>query len=131
MRVAPVALALFLAVSAAPLHAEEPADFKAPVVAASHAHETSHAACDSCSTCDPCAGARGRRGRVCVDNVHHHCGNLHPHYPYETYPRTYYYFRPYNHRHVFEQQQEAMQWGAPAGMPYVNDVFEQVYATLP
>ena len=40
---------------------------------------------------------------------------------------TYYYFRPYNWRHVKDQQEEAIHWGAPAENPYSNQIFQEVY----
>ncbi len=40
----------------------------------------------------------------------------------------YYYFRPYNHRHVAEQQQTVAKWGGDPRNPYANEVFRQVYA---
>ena len=52
------------------------------------------------------------------------------HFPYEAYPKTYYYFRPYNMLHIPNQQAHAVSNGADPQMPYSNAVFADVYAEL-
>jgi len=56
--------------------------------------------------------------------------NMHPHYPYEVDPWTYYYFRPYNYQHIRKQQEEAAGWGAEPAQPYSRKLFDKVYAEL-
>lgn len=56
--------------------------------------------------------------------------NMHPHYPYEAQPWTYYYFRPYNYTHVKRQQEEATAWGADPAQPYGRKLFDKVYEDL-
>lgn len=51
-----------------------------------------------------------------------------PHLPYSAEPKTTYYFRPYNHQHIANQQAIAQGWGAPASSPYSNGIFDSVYA---
>lgn len=48
----------------------------------------------------------------------------------ETTHRTYYYFAPYNWRHVLEHQCEASQWNANRGNPYSNRIFQSVYDSV-
>jgi hypothetical protein len=56
--------------------------------------------------------------------------NLFPHVPYYVEPKTYYYFRPYNHNHIFVQQNQVMRWGGDPRHPYANEIFQQVYRDL-
>ncbi len=85
---------------------------------------------DSCGGCDDCGGCC-HCGPLCRYKAllcpHGNCG---PHFPYEQQPKTYYYFRPYNYRHIAEHQDEAEAWGADRKMPYSNAVFQEVYADL-
>lgn len=106
MRSNPILTLSLVLISAAAYAADTPA-------------QTSEVCCDSCSSCDSC---------VCVATPCHPCGDLHPHYPYDAWPKTYYYFRPYNYRHVRQQQEQAAQWGASAGLPYSNEIFQSVYS---
>ena len=39
----------------------------------------------------------------------------------------YYYFRPYHHSHV-TQQQMVTAWGGDPRNPYANEIFQRVYA---
>jgi hypothetical protein len=39
----------------------------------------------------------------------------------------YYYHRPYNYRHVFEDSQLALQLGGDPRAPYATKMFERVY----
>jgi hypothetical protein len=79
-------------------------------------------ACGNCGGCSSCDGCRvnGRRPQ----------GDMHLHYPYQALPRTYYYFRPYNHEHVRQQQGEAQLWGSSIGQPYSNKIFADVYKSF-
>lgn len=52
------------------------------------------------------------------------------HFPYEQEPKTYYYFRPYNYRHIATQIDDAQTWGADRKLPYSNAMFQEVYADL-
>lgn len=56
--------------------------------------------------------------------------NLFPHVPYYVEPKTYYYFRPYNHNQVFLQRDQVMRWGGDPRHPYANEIFQQVYRDL-
>ena len=53
-----------------------------------------------------------------------------PHIPYTAYPKTYYYFRPYNMLHIPQQQERALAWVENPALPYSNKVFDKVYAEL-
>jgi hypothetical protein len=55
-------------------------------------------------------------------------GDMPQHIPYEAQPHSYYYFRPYNHMHVADQQRQAVEWGLDAQLPYSNSLFDRVYA---
>lgn len=81
--------------------------------------QSADAYCDTCDSCDACG---------CLATPWHPCGDMHPHYPYDAWPKTYYYFRPYSYRHVRLQQEQASLWNAPAGLPYSNAIFQSVYA---
>lgn len=37
----------------------------------------------------------------------------------------YYYFRPYNYRHVFSQSRKAAAWGLPPQRPYSHDLWRK------
>lgn len=88
--------------------------------------------------CGACATACGAPCAIVACLQAHHLfpcmwcapGNMVPHTPYEAWPKTYYYFRPYNYMHVQQQQEQAIQWGADPGLPYSNAVFQQVYHTF-
>lgn len=64
----------------------------------------------------------------CLPSPWHAPGNMAPRYPYEAYPQTYYYFRPYNMLHIPQQQEIARGWVDDPGLPYSNGVFAKVYA---
>jgi len=53
-------------------------------------------------------------------------GNMPQHMPYESEPKTYYYYRPYNHHHIAMQQEGA----DDPTLPYSNSVFASVYAQM-
>jgi hypothetical protein len=98
------------------------------IAAAETAADLAEAPAETCGeSCGACTESDAGGVRFCRPTVRHHCGDLYPHYPYEAFPKTYYYFRPYNHRHVRDQQQAALLWGAPQGQPYARAVFQSVY----
>ena len=53
-----------------------------------------------------------------------------PHTLYDAYPKTYYYFRPYNMLMIPNQQAQAAAWVSNPHLPYSNEVFQKVYAEL-
>ncbi len=53
---------------------------------------------------------------------------MHPHYAYFPAMHGYYYFRPYHHRHLLDQQALVTGWGGDSRHPYANKIFQQVYA---
>ena len=55
--------------------------------------------------------------------------NMPQHYPYEA-VMGYYYFRPYNYRHIAEHQRAVTVWGGDPRNPYSNDLFKSVYAEM-
>jgi hypothetical protein len=75
----------------------------------------------SCSACEDFSGLPCCFNSTC---------NLFPHVPYYVEPKTYYYFRPYNHNHIFLQRDQVMRWGGDPRNPYANEVFQQVYRDL-
>lgn len=89
---------------------------------------------DSCPTAsDPGGGGFGHdlrlgcwwcshRFRACS----HSACSMPPHYPYFPSMHGYYYFRPYHHSHLVEQQNLAAQWGEDPRKPYANMVLKQV-----
>jgi hypothetical protein len=91
--------------------------------------------CDD--VCGDCNGSGcGRCGRCCQKinntlqgNGRHNIGNMPPHYPYDA-VRGYYYFHPYNHRHICEHQHAVTQWGGDPRNPYANEIFQSVYAEM-
>ncbi|MEX1039626.1 MAG: hypothetical protein WDZ51_03275 [Pirellulaceae bacterium] len=111
--------------------------------------DTSGCGCDTgcpsdCGECGNC-GACGHGGLLhgcgglglhhggywakhCLPSPWHAPGNMTPRYPYEAYPQTYYYFRPYNMLHIPQQQEIARGWVDDPGLPYSNGVFAKVYA---
>lgn len=91
--------------------------------------------CGHCNACDACGcngcghhckGA-GLWGWFGLPDPCHAPGNLYQHMPYLAEPKTYYYFRPYNYTMIPVQHAEGMGLGAPAGLPYSNEMFERVY----
>lgn len=66
----------------------------------------------------------------CLPTCLHHCGDLIPNFGYTAWPKTYYYFRPYQHFHVPMQQRQALEWGAEPGLPYSNAIFQDVYKAI-
>lgn len=56
--------------------------------------------------------------------------NLFQHVPYYVEPKTYYYFRPYNFTHVWQQRKQVAAWGGDPRHPYSNEIFKQVYREL-
>ena len=104
----------------------------APIAQAPQQHEKSSETyvdgdycldCDDCECCDDC--------RYGICDLHRDLKemgrNMHPHYPYDAQPWTYYYFRPYHFRHIEAQQQEAMAWGADPSQPYSRKMFDKIY----
>jgi hypothetical protein len=57
-------------------------------------------------------------------------GDLHQHYPYQSHPTTYYYFRPYNHLHVRDKATQAEGLGAHPKVPYSNALFQDAYQVV-
>lgn len=93
-----------------------------------------------------CAPAMAQRGaRACVSdgapsrcrskweatlsgNGKHNVGNMPQHYPYYAEDLGYYYFRPYNYKHIPEQQNAVLGWGGDPRHPYTNrEIFDAVY----
>lgn len=70
----------------------------------------------------------GYWAKHCLPSPWHAPGNMAPRFPYEAYPHTYYYFRPYNMLHIPQQQEIARGWVDDPGLPYSNGVFAKVYA---
>ena len=83
--------------------------------------------CDSDYCCEGSGcGCGGGCGGGCLGN-NSRC-QMHQHYPYYPAMHGYYYFRPYNHSMIPEQQQMAAEWGEDPRHPYANDLFQIVYA---
>ena len=80
------------------------------------------AGCPAC--CGTCAC---HSGHCCLGLTCSPC-NMLPHYPYFPAMHGYYYFRPYHHSHVAQQQLTVTAWGGDPRNPYANRIFEQVYA---
>ncbi|MBA2117878.1 hypothetical protein [Bremerella alba] len=100
--------------------------------------------CNSCGSCKAhgcnlgCSGGchgfgHGHGGfyaRHCLPSPWHAPGNMVAHIPYDAYPKTYYYFRPYNMLHIPDQQARAAAWVENPALPYSNRIFDKVYAEL-
>lgn len=96
--------------------------------------------CGGCGTCGSCGhggllhgGGLGLHhggywAKHCLPSPWHAPGNMAPRFPYEAYPQTYYYFRPYNMLHIPQQQEIARGWVDDPALPYSNGVFAKVYA---
>lgn len=84
-----------------------------------------HGGCGGCGY-----GHGGFYARHCLPSPWHAPGNMVPHIPYVAYPKTYYYFRPYNMLHISDQQARAAAWVENPALPYSNGIFEKVYAEL-
>ncbi len=83
--------------------------------------------------CHGCGYGHGHGGfyaRHCLPSPWHAPGNMVPHIPYVAYPKTYYYFRPYNMLHIPDQQARAAGWVENPALPYSNRIFDKVYAEL-
>ncbi|MFN3151997.1 hypothetical protein [Bremerella sp.] len=90
-----------------------------------------HGGCDSGCGCHGCGhGHGGFYARHCLPSPWHAPGNMTPHIPYVAYPKTYYYFRPYNMLHIPDQQARAAAWVENPALPYSNGIFDKVYAEL-
>lgn len=63
-------------------------------------------------------------------HLHHAPGNLVPHTPYCAEPKLYYYFRPYNWRHIPDQIESVLSFGGDPRHPYANREFEGIYEGL-
>ncbi|QDU76568.1 hypothetical protein Pan97_36200 [Bremerella volcania] len=88
-------------------------------------HGGCHGGCNGCGY-----GHGGFYARHCLPSPWHAPGNMTPHIPYVAYPKTYYYFRPYNMLHIPDQQARAAAWVENPALPYSNGVFDKVYAEL-
>jgi hypothetical protein len=97
--------------------------------------------CDSGCCCnDQCDGCCGRDRCRCLLGcglcrcLHHlyRCLNstcdMFPHYAYFPPMHGYYYFRPYHHSHLAQQQTSVTGWGGDPRNPYANEIFQRVYA---
>jgi len=84
-----------------------------------------HGGCHGCGH-----GHGGFYARHCLPSPWHAPGNMTPHIPYVAYPKTYYYFRPYNMLHIPDQQARAAAWVENPALPYSNRIFDKVYAEL-
>jgi hypothetical protein len=80
--------------------------------------------------CDPCVPACPTADCFPPLRPCHAPGNLHPHTPYVAHPKLYYYFRPYQWRHVLEQQESVMSYGGDPRHPYANTEFLGIYEGL-
>lgn len=74
--------------------------------------------------CDDCE--RGYWTGSCFCRCHSTC-NMPPRIQYFPEAHGNYYFRPYNHAHIWRQQAIAVSWGADPRNPYSNEIFEGVY----
>ncbi len=89
-----------------------------------------------CGGCSDCVGGckhcgHGRHGRGSgLPGCWTGTCNLFPHLPYYVEPKTYYYFRPYNHNHVWRQRDQVVRWNGDPRHPYANEVFQKVYSDL-
>ncbi len=91
-------------------------------------------AASSCQSCDQCCqhgcligcGFWTRHG---LPRPFKAPGNMYQRTPYQA-EGAYYYFRPYNYMQIPVQQAEAVSFGASPGLPYANDIFEQVYRSF-
>ena len=81
----------------------------------------SHCGCD-----DQChSGCPGGAGGGCLGAC-----SMPPHYMYFPQSHGNYYFRPYNYRHVEQQQREAEAWGADGRQPYARTLFDKLYTDM-
>ncbi len=89
--------------------------------------------------CAECEGEGGSCGccSICGNRCQHHCFaakwtgstcNMMQHHAYFPAMHGYYYFRPYHHAHIAEQQQSVAGWGGDPRNPYANEIFKKVYA---
>jgi hypothetical protein len=95
------------------------------------------AACSPCGSarqCGPCGGLAGCRMGCCGPCCSplaiwaQSACSMFPHYPYFPSMHGYYYFRPYHHSHIVQQQQTVAGWGGDSRNPYANEIFQTVYA---
>ncbi|MBI1246479.1 hypothetical protein GC197_01385 [bacterium] len=96
-----------------------------------HAHGCNLGCQSGC--CNGGCGVGGHGGfyaRHCLPSPWHAPGNMVPHIPYVAFPKTYYYFRPYNMLMIPRQQAIASAWVKNPQLPYSNGVFKQVFAEL-
>lgn len=98
--------------------------------------DSCQASAHGCSACAPCTscGCHGHHFGLWshhgLPSVWHAPGNMLPHIPYTSYPKTYYYFRPYNMLHIPKQQEQAVAWAENPALPYSNKIFDKVYNEL-
>ena len=81
-------------------------------------------------SCEPCAPACPTDDCFPPLRPCHAPGDLHPHTPYVAQPKVYYYFRPYQWRHVLQQQESVMSYGGDPRHPYANTEFLGIYEGL-
>lgn len=79
--------------------------------------------------CDICGGGHGHGVLAARKNGEDFCCcQMYQHYAYYPAIHGHYYFRPYNHLRIPEQQRMAAEWGEDPRHPYANDLFQIVYA---
>ncbi len=89
--------------------------------------------CESCSAnaCGSSCGDGCGNGCGSCGSCGHKCGcglcEMPQHHAYYPVMHGYYYFRPYHHSHVAQQQLTATSWGEDPRAPYANSVFQKVY----
>ena len=89
--------------------------------------ETGHGWCPwgDDDDCEPCCWDR-HLINYCIGP-----GDLHPHYPYCPVYHGYYYFRPYNFQHVFQDAQTAAQMGGDPRAPYSVEFLKPLFPPAP
>lgn len=129
---------LFFAYAAPVLQAEQPKPISVlsvrPVTAVASSADPVYSLSDhSAASGDMCpqCGHSGDCGHEagCANGCLNTC-NMPQHHAYFPAANGYYYFRPYQHRHVPEQQQAVARYGGDPRNPYDNSVFNKVYAEL-
>lgn len=79
---------------------------------------------DDC-LCDDCA--------ICCDPrvlYKHSTCDLYPHFAYHPKDHGYYYFRPYNHDHIWRHQPIVAGWGGDPRNPYSTKTFSNLFADV-
>ena len=88
--------------------------------------ETSGCATGTCGTCCDSGGCGSCAGGACCRKPCAAC-LMSQHHAYFPPMHGYYYFRPYHHSHVRQQQALVGSWGGNIAHPYANEIFETVY----